>query len=89
MNGTIEALKALYVAMGGALADTYEDIASGAPVSEYNYTPDMINAIANVATAGGTSELPAVTAADDGKILKVIDGEWGVGEDLAIVNGGE
>lgn len=54
---TIEALKALYVAFGGALTDTYEDIADGAAVSIYTVIPDMIRAIAKKAPAAGV-ELP-------------------------------
>jgi len=46
MNTTVEALKALYVALGGALTDTYAGIANGATVSKYVLIPDMINAIA-------------------------------------------
>lgn len=48
----VEALKALYVALGGALTDTYEDIADGAPVSEYSLICDVISAIAEVAGGG-------------------------------------
>lgn len=85
MNNTIVALQNLYVAMGGELTDTYEDICDGAPVADLVIIPDMINAIAsvagNIATSAKTSELPAVTAADNGKVLKVADGAWSVGND--------
>lgn len=43
---TVEALKALYVSLGGALTDVYENIADGAPVSDYTITPDVIAATA-------------------------------------------
>ena len=43
---TVEALKALYVALGGALTDVYESIADGAPVSDYVTTPNVIEALA-------------------------------------------
>ncbi len=46
MNNTIVALQNLYVAMGGELTDTYEDICDGAPVADLVIIPDMINAIA-------------------------------------------
>ncbi len=78
MKTTVEALKALYVALGGQLTDTYEDIAGGVAVSEYVLIPDVIEAISQVVTG---AELPAVTAEDNGKVLKVVDGEWAVGED--------
>jgi len=85
MDNTIQALQNLYVALGGALTDTYENIADGAPVANLVIIPDMINAIAsvagNIATSAKTSELPAVTAADNGKVLKVADGAWSVGND--------
>lgn len=76
---TIEALQTLYVALGGTLSDTYEGIANGAPVSDYNVIPDMIAAIAEKVPTG--KSLPTVTADDNGKVLKVIDGAWGVGTD--------
>jgi hypothetical protein len=78
MKTTVEALKALYVALGGQLTDTYEDIAGGVAVSEYVLIPDVIEAISQVVTG---AELPAVTAEDNGKVLKVVDGEWAVGTD--------
>lgn len=75
MDNTIDALKNLYVALGG---DADE-------VANITIIPDMINAISsvagNVASSAKTSELPAVTASDNGKVLKVVDGEWSVGTD--------
>lgn len=78
MNTTVEALKGLYVALGGQLTDTYSGIAGGIAVSDYVLIPDCIEAITQVVTG---AELPAVTAEDNGKVLKVVDGEWAVGED--------
>lgn len=77
----VEALKALYVAMGGDLTDTYDTICDGAAVSNYVLSADVIAAIAQV--AGGdskSSELPAVTSEDDGKVLTVVNGEWAAAE---------
>lgn len=75
MDNTVDALKTLYVALGGDADD----------VAEITLIPDMINAIATVAaalkTAATTKELPTVTAADDGSVLKVIEGAWAVGTD--------
>lgn len=78
MKTTVEALKALYVALGGQLTDTYEDIAGGVAVSEYVLIPDVVEAISQVVTG---AELPAVTAEDNGKVLKVVEGKWAVGTD--------
>lgn len=72
---TVDALKALYVAFGGALTDTYEDIADGAAVSDYSLTPDVICAIAKKAPATSV-ELPKVTSSDNGKVLTVVSGKW-------------
>lgn len=71
MRQTVDALRALYVAMGGD-ADT---------VASLTLIPDIINAIATLVTSGSTATLPAVTAADNGKVLKVTDGAWAVGTD--------
>lgn len=71
MAQTVDALKALYVALGGSAED----------VADVNLIPDMIYAIATVAATATASELPEVTAADNGKVLKVADGKWAVGTD--------
>ena len=65
MDNNITALQALYVALGGDADD----------VAELNTIPDMINAIATVVPAS-SALLPTVTAANDGDILKVVDGAW-------------
>lgn len=71
MGDNVNALKALYVALGGS-ADTVKNVA---------LISDMIRAIATlVGTTGGM--LPAVTATNNGKVLKVADGAWGIGTDL-------
>ena len=72
MLKTVEALKILYVALGGDADD----------VAEINLIPDMINEIASVAQTATGAELPEVTAADNGKVLKVVDGKWALGTDL-------
>ncbi len=63
--GNVEALKALYVALGGAEAD----------VENLTLNAEVIAAIANLAAASG-GVLPEVTDADDGKVLTVVDGKW-------------
>lgn len=65
MDRTVDALKALYVALGGS-ADNFDAVT----------IPDAINLIVTVATSGSGASLPAVTAEDNGKVLAVVDGEW-------------
>lgn len=62
-DNTVNALKALYAALGGTAAD----------VAGITTIPDMITAIAGVVTG---AELPAVTADDNGKVLTVVNGAW-------------
>lgn len=69
MGDTIKALKALYVALGGDADD----------VADIVYIPDMINAIAT--EAAKIQGLPAVTETENGKIMKVVDGEWALAAD--------
>ena len=71
MIKTVDALKTLYVALGGDASD----------VADITLIPDMIIAIAPVVAAATAPELPAVTAADNGSVLKVADGKWAVGTD--------
>ena len=66
MNQTVDALKALYVALGGSSAD----------VADITLIPDMINAIATLVQSGGTAELPSVKSTDNGKFLTVVSGKW-------------
>lgn len=64
--GNVEALKALYVAMGGD-EDDVKDLVLNA---------EIIEALANVASDIVGGLLPEVTDADDGKVLTVVDGKW-------------
>lgn len=61
----IEALKKVYVALGGDADD-------------FNATtnPEAIDLVASVVAAAVAPELPEVTAANDGDMLKVVDGKW-------------
>lgn len=72
MDNTLDALRGLYVALGGDADD----------VANLVIIPDLINAISTqVTTVVATKELPEVDAEDNGKVLKVVDGEWAVGAD--------
>lgn len=74
VSNTIGALKAIYISLGG----------NSSTVAAKNTIPDMLMAIATQMTAVGITDnlLPAVSAIDNGKILKVADGKWEVGTDL-------
>lgn len=67
----VQALKTLYVALGGS-SSTVADLVENA---------DVINAIATLIASGALKELPEVDAEDNGKVLKVADGKWAVGTD--------
>lgn len=82
MEMTVSSILEVYTGLGGDLTDTYEDIAGGIPVAEYSLIPDAIQALAKI--AGSTVELPAVSGADNGKVLKVIEGAWGKGTDESL-----
>lgn len=66
MDKTIDALKALYVALGGSADD----------VADLVIIPDMINAIATVAATATAAELPKVTTSNNGQVLTVDGGKW-------------
>ena len=72
----VESLQALYVKLGGALTDTYDNICNGEPVSNYTLSADVIAAIAQVVGSGSGAALPEVTAEDNGDFLCVVDGAW-------------
>lgn len=67
----LEALKDVYVALGGDA----DDLAAEAT------NADVIEAIATAIPTALASVLPAVTAANNGAVLKVSDGEWAIGTD--------
>ena len=66
MNLTVEALKELYIALGGNAPN----------VADITLTPDMIRAIAIHIGNGGAAELPTVSNTDNGKVLTVVEGAW-------------
>jgi hypothetical protein len=62
----VEALKALYVALGGSAAD----------VADKTTSAEVISALATIAPTAIAAELPKVTASDNGKVLTVVSGKW-------------
>lgn len=61
----VEALKALYVALGG----------SSSTVANVNTNAEMIAAIATVLPED-SAYLPEVDATNNGDVLKVVNGKW-------------
>lgn len=76
MINTVEALQGLYVALGGELSN----------VANITTIPEMLTAISSVAAAAA-SELPVVTASDNGKVLGVVNGAWAKKTPVDCVNG--
>lgn len=70
MGTNLEQLKAIYAALGGTPADV-ADLTDNAAV-----LAQIALQAATVATAASTVELPAVKAADNGKVLTVVNGKW-------------
>lgn len=62
----VEALKALYVALGG----------NSATVAGMSLTADVIAATATLIANGGGARLPEVSASDNGDVLTVVEGAW-------------
>lgn len=63
-ENNIDALKAVYVALGGSASD----------VANLSTNAEVIEKIAEV--AGSTVKLPAVSGSDNGKVLTVSSGKW-------------
>jgi hypothetical protein len=63
---TPEALRAVYAALGGTAAD----------VADLVTTPEILDKLAALLAAGEIAVLPTVAAADNGKVLTVVDGAW-------------
>ena len=53
-------------------------IPDGKPATDFSaMNREWVRAVANEASEGGSTGLPPVTAADNGKILGVVNGAWG------------
>ena len=72
----LNALKALYVAVGGALTDTHSSINGSVTVANYTLLADVIAAIAAKISAGSMKELPSVSSTNNGQVLTVVSGKW-------------
>ena len=72
MIGNVEALKVLYVKLGGSLTDTYSDIAGGIPVGDYDLISDCILACAKKGSGSGSLPTPGTA----GNVLTSTGTEW-------------
>lgn len=70
MGTNLKQLKAIYEALGGTPTDV-ADLTDNAAV-----LAQIALQAAIVAAAASATELPAVTAADNGKVLTVVNGKW-------------
>ena len=68
---TVEALREVLKALGG----------DETGITDNMTIPEALLVIAAAIPAAIAAALPAVTAEDNGSVLKVIDGAWGVGTD--------
>jgi hypothetical protein len=72
---TVQALREIYKALGG----TETDITDNMTIPEALAKIALV--LATFVTTATTSELPEVSATDNGSVLKVIEGKWAVGTD--------
>ena len=72
---TVQALREIYKALGGTETDITDNMTIPEALAK------IATAVATIATAATTAELPAVTAANNGAVLKVIEGKWAIGTD--------
>lgn len=63
------------------MADQYNSAHTGAEIDQ------AVSDVQNNKDSWGTKELPAVTASDNGKFLRVVSGAWAAAE-IANANGG-
>ena len=54
VKSNIDALRSVYLSLGGSLDDTYEDINGGSPVSAYRSVKDHIAAISKLDVGSGS-----------------------------------
>ena len=72
---TVQALRTVYVALGGTGTDIPDNMEIPAAIAK------TATVAAAVKAAADAKELPAVTAANNGAVLKVIEGKWAIGTD--------
>ena len=76
MDTTVDALKNLYVALGGTAADVAKELDDASAQVKIPYAFPPINALATVAATATAPELPKVTSSNNGQVLTVDGGKW-------------
>jgi hypothetical protein len=73
---TVQALREIYKSLGGTETDITDNMTIPEALAK------IATAVATIATAATTKELPAYSATENGKVLKVADGAltWGTDE---------
>ena len=72
---TVQALRTVYVALGGTGTDIPDNMEIPTAIAKTAIVAAAVKAAADA------KELPAVTAANNGAVLKVIEGKWAIGTD--------
>ena len=72
---TVQGIRDIYVALGGTGTEIPDNMEIPAALAKTAIVA------AAVKSAADAKELPAVTAANDGAVLKVIEGKWAIGTD--------
>ena len=72
---TVQALRTVYVALGGTGTDIPDNMEIPAAIAKTAIVAAAVKAAADA------KELPAVTTANNGAVLKVIEGKWAIGTD--------
>ena len=72
---TVQGIRDIYVALGGTGTDIPDNMEIPAALAKTAIVA------AAVKSAADAKELPAVTTANNGAVLKVIEGKWAIGTD--------
>lgn len=72
---TVQGIRDIYVALGGTGTEIPDNMEIPAALAK------TATVAAAVKAAADAKELPAVTTANNGAVLKVIEGKWAIGTD--------
>lgn len=72
---TVQGIRDIYVALGGTGTEIPDNMEIPAALAKTAIVAAAVKAAADA------KELPAVTSANNGAVLKVIEGKWAIGTD--------